>query len=258
MSFGFITYNEQGVPCVDSRMRSFSLTDVETYTAQVDTVYKSVGWELRCGRDEILVLGESSHLVAVHSIDPRAETMLLGVLNGYQTTHEQMLGNLSPPQQATVKIYRFSSRVPTTEGAFTVYTDDGHLAFTSAQPMLRPQGFFHVPEGEKEMPYPILDESAVEYPAAPRRPRIPPTSLEKPLGVVLGISMRHFILRKVGYQSEVARALIACYKVTSKCVCRKLVHRSFYEKVTWGGRTFDLFPKNRWLFPIQEGLMVYL
>ena len=257
MDFGFITYNEQNVVSIDSKIHGFSLTEIETYTTQVDARYKAAGWEIRCGRDEILVLGESTHMVAVHSIDPRAETMLIGVMGSYQTTHEQMLG-LRPPQQASVKIYRFSSRPPTKKGALDIYTDDGYLAFTSTQPMLRPQGFFPVPEGEKEQLHPILDERAVEYPAAPSRPFIPPTSLEKPLGVVLDISMRRFSLRQAGYQIEVARALLACYKVTPKCICRQLVNRNTYEEVTWSGRTFELFPKNRWLFPIQEGLLVFL
>ncbi|MFC2305556.1 MAG: hypothetical protein ACFNKE_00215 [Neisseria elongata] len=247
MTFGIISYTEQGAVSIDSEIKGFALTGIETYTATVDAAYRKTGWEIRKAADEILVLGESTHLVAVRSIDVDAEIMLVGVLDSYMSKQERWTSP-RPPQQASIKIYRFSSRVPTKKGVLNIYTDDGHLAFTSAQPMLRPAGYFPVPKAEQQKSSPVFLEDGIEQ----------PMMADKPLGVVLDLSVRRFRFTGSSIRPSVSVSMMACYKVTPKYICRRLVRRGLSEQMTWGGTTFPLFPSRHWMFPIQEGLLVFL
>ena len=77
--------------------------------------------------------------------------------------------------------------------------------------------------------------------------------------MILDASVRRFRYRSYwdSAVSEVAEANIACYKVTPRYICRRLVKRNFNEKVNWGGKAEYLFPNNQMFMPL-EGMLFYL
>lgn len=247
MSFGVISYTEEGAVAIDSVIRGFYLKAVETYSANVfinGVAYKHTGWEIPKSKDEVLVLAESTHLVAVRDFDPEAGILSVGCLEDYQPRDPRE--RKPSATAAEIKVYRFSSLPPDKEGFFNIYTPDGHLAFTAAQPMLRPFGYFPVPDKG-------MQASFDNYPVEWR----PPENVR--LGVMLDASVRRFRYRSYwdGAVSEVAEANIACYKVTPRYICRRLVTRNYNEKVNWGGKAEYLFPNNQMFMPL-EGMLFYL
>lgn len=243
MSFGVISYTEQGAVAIDSAIKGFYLKSVETYSAN-GFVYKRMGWEIPRSKDEVLVLAESTHLVAVRDFDPEAGILSVGCLEDYQPIDPRERKPLA--KVAEIKVYRFSSLPPDKEGFFNIYTPDGHLAFTAAQPMLRPFGYFPVPDKG-------MNASFKNHPVEWR----PPENVR--LGVMLDASVRRFRYKSLGGSdvSQVAEANIACYKVTPRYICRQLVRRDYNEKVNWGGKEEYLFPNNQMFMPL-EGMLFYL
>lgn len=247
MSFGVISYTEEGAVAIDSVIRGFYLKAVETYSANVfisGVMYKHTGWEIPKSKDEVLVLAESTHLVAVRDFNPEAGILSVGCLEDYQPIDPRKSKPLA--KVAEIKVYRFSSLHPDKEGFFNIYTPDGYLAFTAAQPMLRPFGYFPVPDKG-------MNASFKNHPVEWR----PPENVR--LGVVLDASVRRFRYKSLGGSdvSQVAEAHIACYKVTPRYICRQLVRRNFNEKVNWGGKEEYLFPNNQMFMPL-EGMLCYL
>ena len=244
MSFGVITYTDEGVVAIDSSIKGFSLKAVETYTANTSWDYKNTGWQIPRTKDEILVLAESTHLVAVREFDPVAEILSVGCLDDYQPRNPK---ERKPPSSvAEIKVYRFSSFPPDKEGFVTIYTPDGHLAFTSTQPMLRPFGYFPVPDKS-------FQSSFNNYPVEWR----PPENVR--LGVILDASVRR--VRAVGGYDTVPRIVdvnIACYKVTDRYICRRLVNHSYDKKVRWGGTKDEYLFTNSFMFMPLEGMLFYL
>lgn len=253
MTYGLISYTEQGEVSIDSGIKGFALTGTETYTANVDTNYRTTGWEIKKKPDEILVLVESSHLVTVHSIDVKTETTIIGVLGNYMSNEERWSGQRQP-REATIKILRFTSKVSSLKDwGIHVYSDSNDLAFSSAQPMLRPAGYFPVPKAELQKPPIYIENHGIEYPVA----------ADKPLGVVLDLSARRFRYDNSSYIGGtvggiISASMFACYKVTPKYICRQLVRRGRLEQVRWGNKTVPLFPSYHLMFPVQEGLLVHL
>lgn len=243
MSFGVITYTDEGVVAIDSSIKGFSLKAVETYTANTNGNYKITGWQIPRTKDEILVLAESTHLVAVREFDPVAEILSVGCLDDYQPINPK---ERKPPSSvAEIKVYRFSSTPPNKESFVTIYTPDGHLAFTSTQPMLRPFGYFPVPDKS-------FRSSFNNYPVEWR----PPENVR--LGVILDPSVRR--VRAGGYDGVpyIAETNIACYKVTDRYICRRLVNHPYNYKVRWGGTKDEYLFTNSFMFMPLEGMLFYL
>ena len=143
MSFGVISYTEEGAVAIDSVIRGFYLKAVETYSANVfinGVAYKHTGWEIPRSKDEVLVAGRIHAFGRVRDFDPEAGILSVGCLEDYQPRDPRE--RKPSATAAEIKVYRFSSLPPDKEGFFNIYTPDGHLAFTAAQPMLRPVRLF--------------------------------------------------------------------------------------------------------------------
>lgn len=141
MTTRFKSYTSNGILSIDSDFRGYALVGIEKYTGTAGFP----SWAIPCAADEILVLAESSHPTYVHSY--RNGVMLVFTI----ADSDRLAGSVI--HTANITIYRFSYKRPTKKGLFNVYTEDGDLAFTSAQPMLRPFRYLqYVEEGNAPPP----------------------------------------------------------------------------------------------------------
>lgn len=129
MAAGFKSYTTAGVLSIDSSFSGFSYVKTETLTG-----YGYLpSWRVTCASDEVLVITGSSTAVGVL---PRGvnEWVVFSFL-------PNSLGSSAPNHAALITLDRYSSRPLLAKGLFTVYTEDGRIAFTSGQKMLRPYGY---------------------------------------------------------------------------------------------------------------------